>query len=235
MTFPQATWLGLVGWLHLIVFGLLIPALVVRARRRMTGRKGPLPPRLVYFKGVAGELTMFGALSIGTAYVQRITLFPTGGTHILRGVLSGAVMYACAVAFMLPRWRRAVERRAPAVHFFAAENKTERPWWLVVSVLAGVSEEITWRGVQTALLVPLTGSYAGAALGSALSFGAAHMMQGWKSSAIIVAFGLGFQVVVWASGSLYVAMVVHTAYDVTAGLTYGRLVRELGYDPKTSE
>jgi hypothetical protein len=57
----------------------------------------------VYFKGVAGELTMFGALSIGTAYVQRIALFPMGGTHILRGVLTGAVMYACAVAFMLPR------------------------------------------------------------------------------------------------------------------------------------
>jgi hypothetical protein len=55
------------------------------------------------------------------------------------------------------------------------------------------------------------------------------MVQGWKSSAIIVFFALGFHALVWLSGSLYVAMVVHTAYDITAGLTYGRLGRKLGY------
>ena len=36
--------------------------------------------------------------------------------------------------------------------------------------------------------------------------------------------------VVWLSGSLYVAMAAHVAYDVTAGIAYGRLARTLGYD-----
>ena len=59
-------------------------------------------------------------------------------------------------------------------------------------------------------------------------------MQGWKSAAIIAVFALGFQTIVWLSGSLYVAMAVHVLYDITAGLTYGRLGRELGYSPATT-
>jgi len=38
-------------------------------------------------------------------------------------------------------------------------------------------------------------------------------------------FALGFQMLVWAGGSLFLPMLVHTAYDVTAGLTYARLKR----------
>lgn len=91
------------------------------------------------------------------------------------------------------------------------ENATERAWWLFVSVLAGVGEEITWRGVQTALLVPLTGRYWIAAALSAASFGVAHALQGWRAAAIIVCFGLGFQAIVVTSGSLYIAMAVHVA------------------------
>jgi membrane protease YdiL (CAAX protease family) len=79
--------------------------------------------------------------------------------------------------------------------------------------------------------VPLTGSYWIAALLSAVSFGAAHATQGWRSAAIIVGFALGFQAVVVASRSLYIAMATQMAYDITAGLTYGRLGRELGYVP----
>jgi hypothetical protein len=61
------------------------------------------------------------------------------------------------------------------------------------------------------------------------------LIQGWKSSAIIVFFALGFHALVWLSGSLYVAMVVHIAYDITAGLSYGRLGKEFGYSPEFNE
>ena len=65
---------------------------------------------------------------------------------------------------------------------------------------------------------------------SAIAFGAAHAMQGFKSSAVIVLFALAFQLLVWTSGTLLLAMLVHAAYDVTAGFTYARLGDELGYD-----
>lgn len=41
--------------------------------------------------------------------------------------------------------------------------------------------------------------------------------------AIITVFAFGFQALVWLTGSLYLAMAVHVAYDITTGLTYGRL------------
>jgi len=83
-------------------------------------------------------------------------------------------------------------------------------------------------GVLFALLGGLTGDPWTAALLTAISFGLAHATQGWKSAGVIVIFGLGFQVLVWLASSLYVAMVVHIAYDLTAGFTYARLGRELG-------
>jgi membrane protease YdiL (CAAX protease family) len=60
-------------------------------------------------------------------------------------------------------------------------------------------------------------------------FGGAHLTQGWKSAAIIVLFGLGFQSLVWISGSLYVPMLAHAAYDIVAGMTYGKLGRGRGF------
>jgi membrane protease YdiL (CAAX protease family) len=68
----------------------------------------------------------------------------------------------------------------------------------------------------------------------AVTFGLTHIVQGWKSAAIVCLFALGFQTIVWLSGSLYLAMLVHIAYDVTAGLSYGRLGRELGYSLDTA-
>ena len=138
-------------------------------------------------------------------------------------------MYVVAVVCMRPRWRKAVEGRVRIVYLFMPDTAAQRAWWIAVSVLAGVGEEITWRGVQTALLIALTGSYWTAALASAISFGVLHFVQGWKSAPIIVFFALGSASIAWVSGCLYFAMAVHVAYDITAGLTYGNLGKELGY------
>ena len=220
---------GPAGWFHLLIMGVFIPGLVVRNYRRMVGRQLPLPNRMKHFRTTTFMLVLFTLLSVLVARVEWIDLFTFDASRFPQGLAAGAAMYAAAVLFMRPRWRRAVERRARVVHLFMPDNATERAWWVGVSVLAGIGEEITWRGVQTALLGELTGSYVVGAILSAVSFGVAHYIQGWKSAAIITMFALSFQAVVWISGSLYIAMAVHVAYDITAGLSYGRLGRELGY------
>jgi membrane protease YdiL (CAAX protease family) len=229
--FPHALHITPAGWVHLLLFGVFLPVMALRSARLIAKRKMPLPPRLVHFQSTSVVLFAFLSLSVATALVQRMPLFPPGVSHPWRGLAAGAAMYLAAVLIMRPRWRAAVACRARAVHLFVADTRPERAWWVVVSLLAGVGEEITWRGVQTALLVPVVGSYWMAALLSAVAFAVAHAVQGWKSGAAILAFALGFQAVVVASGSLYVAMAVHVAYDLTAGLTYGRLAREMGYVP----
>jgi membrane protease YdiL (CAAX protease family) len=231
--FPYAEQVNAAGWYHLISFGVLIPILAIRGRRKFAGTSQPLPNRMKHFQSTATMLVLFTTLSLMVARVEWIQLFPRP-TLTLQSLGAGLAMYIVAVLGMRPRWRRAVERRARIAYLFMPETRTERAWWVGVSALAGVGEEITWRGVQTALFAALTGSYLVAAVLTAISFGLGHIIQGWKSAAIIAVFSLGFQAIVWFTGSLYVAMAVHLAYDITAGLTYGRLGRELGYGPTPS-
>ena len=214
---------------HLVFFGLILPFAVFRMHRRMAKGTKAVPDPKTHFRGATIELATLMTFSLFVARVTRIDALAFDASKLLPGLAAGAVMYVAAVLYMRPKWRRAVEKRAPIVRLFMPRDAGERAWWIAVSVLAGIGEEITWRCVQTQLLVPIVGAYGVAALLSAISFGGAHFLQGWRSCAVIVVFALGFQTVVWASGGLFVAMAVHVAYDVTAGITYGRLGRELGY------
>jgi membrane protease YdiL (CAAX protease family) len=227
--FPYAYKLNLAGWFHLMYFGVILPIFCFHGRRKFLGVESPLPNRLRYFRSAVLELTMLASLSIVVARVQWISLFPRS-LPSATAVAAGVAMYAAAVEFMRPRWRRAVEQRVRVVHLFMPSTTAERAWWVMVSLLAGTGEEITWRGVQSALVGALTGSFWLAAIVCSISFGLTHIIQGWKSAAIIMVFALGFHTLVWLAGSLYVAMAVHVAFDLTAGINYGRLGRELGYD-----
>jgi len=216
------------GWLHLIYFGLLFPLSAVVRGRKFHSVKGPLPDRLLHFRRTAATLVMFGGLSLLVAWSERIEVFPRT-LPPWRGIGAGLLMYVVAVILMRGRWRRAVEKRLRIVYLFMPSTRTECMWWIIVAILAGITEEITWRGVQAGLAMALTRNLLIAILFCSISFGVGHIIQGWKSVVVIFVFALGFHILVWLSGSLYVAMAVHVAYDITAGISYGRLGRQLGY------
>lgn len=227
--FPFVYRIDSFGWMHLVNFGVFIPLLAVLGRKRMMPSHGPLPDRGRHLRHTAFGATAFGGMSLFIAHVEGMDLFPRAFSWV--GAMAGIVVLAAAVAGMRPRWRRAVAANVRVVHLYMPSTVRERAWWIAVAFLAGAGEEITWRGVQWALLANLTGSYSLAALLCAVMFGVAHMVQGWRTAVVIVGFSLAFHLLVWIAGSLYVAMAVHIAYDVMAGLTYGRLGRELGYAP----
>ncbi len=224
MLIDDAYYVTKLGLYHVIIFGVVVPFLALRGRRQLTKLDGPIN-RLRHFQVTSVMLTLFAALSILTAGDHGLSLFHIDGRRMLVGLPLGLVVYAVAVVLMRPRWRKAVADRKRVVELFTPQTTAERSWWLVVSLLAGVSEEITWRGVQSALVASLVGSPGLGVVICAVMFGGAHLTQGWKSAGIIVLFALGFQMLVWAGGSLFLPMLVHTAYDVTAGLTYARLKR----------
>ena len=216
------------SWYHLGIFGVLVPYLSIKSHARLKATTAPLN-RVAHFRTTAATLVAFGVLSLLTAWKQHLALFNLDPAGLLKGLPAAIAMYVGAVLFMKPRWRRAVEQRRRIVHLFMPENATERAWWISVSTLAGISEEITWRGVQTTLLAMIFGNVIVASLICAVMFGLGHYVQGWRSAAIIGVFALAFQAIVWLSGGLLLAMLVHIAYDITAGLNYGRLGKELGY------
>lgn len=222
-------WMAPIGWYHLVIFSALVPALAWMSRRRSMRADAPKPPLARFLRSGSIVLALFAALSLLTAWKQDLDIWSLSIRRPLVSIPLAVGLYALAVLLMRPRWRRAVEQRLPHLRYFMPQTRDERRWWVVVSGCAGVSEEITWRGVQPPLLAYLTGSPLAGVLLSAILFGAAHAMQGFKSAAVIVLFAMAFHLLVWTSGSLLLAMVVHAAYDITAGFAYGRLGGELGY------
>jgi membrane protease YdiL (CAAX protease family) len=155
--FPFVYEINSAGWFHLVYFGVVLPVVAVSQARKFAQAQRPLPNRVHHFRRTALTLALFGGLSLFIARFEWIELFPRT-IPSWRAIGAGLLVYVIAVVCMRPRWRKAVERRARVVYLFMPSNATERLWWIVVAVLAGISEEITWRGVQAGLAYRLIGS-----------------------------------------------------------------------------
>jgi membrane protease YdiL (CAAX protease family) len=214
------------GWAHLLGFGVLLPYAAYRSAARL--EHGPLPPRARHFQVVLVQQAVFAAVSLAVARVEGIALFPEPAIPSMALAL-GLVGLLGSLALMHRVWRRTVEQRARLAYFFMPRTAAEKRLWAGLALVAGIGEELTYRGVMYTLLLRLTGAPAGAALVSAAIFGISHSVQGWGSALVTVAFGLGFQGLALVSGSLYLPMAVHVCYDLAAGLAYARYGEELGY------
>ena len=210
----------------MLYFGVYLPLATIHEKKKSSSAvPANLPDRLKNFQLRTLMLILMATISAAAAYVSRIPLLPRSAPPAL-AVLAGVGVYAAMVLFMRPRWRRAARNSPGIVYFFTPTTPAEYRWWCAVSVMAGIGEELTWRGVQVALLMPLVGSYWMAASLSAAMFALAHCNQGWRGVPIFFAIAMAFQLLVWLAGSLVVAMAVHVAYDLTVGVAYGRLERE---------
>ena len=221
-------WIAPVGYFHLIAFGILIPIAAIRAKWRIESGHFFLAARRRYFISAFIQVGLFAVFSIVVARLNLITIFPRT-VPPARAIIAGAVFLILAVATGWTRWRKAVIEKKRIVALFMPTDRVERMLWIGSAALAGFGEEITWRGVQTALLTRLTGSVAIAIAITIATFAIAHAMQGWTSVGVIAVFSAGFHLLVWLSGSLYSAMVVHFLYDLIAGFAYAHFGRKYKY------
>lgn len=107
-------------------------------------------------------------------------------------------------------------------------------WWLSVyqlGAVAGISEEILFRGVLYRILEELLGSWV-AIIGSAVVFGAVHLSNPdgtvWGAVAIGLEAGLLFGVLYAWSRSLWLTIGFHAAWNVFQGSIYGISVSGTG-------
>lgn len=139
----------------------------------------------------------------------------------------GMLIGIAVLAFLLDRQRRAlagqpevVERlrvRLAPVQGLMPEDRAE--WWhfAALAVTAGVCEEVLFRGYVTWALAHVLPSYTIAALAQAAIFGIAHAYQGARGVWTTFMVGLFLTVVVWLTGTLWVAMLIHALMDLNAG------------------
>lgn len=89
-----------------------------------------------------------------------------------------------------------------------------------VAVTAGICEEVLYRGVLMAVLVPATGLWPAVGLTS-LIFGMGHIYQGLEGIVKSTLIGLVMALLTVFSGSLLVAIVLHAVIDLTSGRMMG--------------
>lgn len=138
------------------------------------------------------------------------------GDHWLPMAAGLSVGIAVSVAI---QWRRLKTALSPEPGPDAAlipRNRREAVLALLLSLNAGVSEELFFRLALPLLLFHLTGSLATALVVSMLCFGLAHAHYGWKGVLATMAAGALLTFYYFHHGSLLRVMIAHAVIDVLA-------------------
>ena len=127
-------------------------------------------------------------------------------------------------------WRLAElppDQLAAAVRQIDAIKITPNSWgelalFVLVSITAGVWEELVYRGFLIWYFAPSLGLI-GAVIASALLFGLGHAYQGAGGMISTATLGLTFALLYLASGSLWWLMAIHAAIDIQTGFVAFRV------------
>lgn len=108
-------------------------------------------------------------------------------------------------------------KQLESLRSFLPAGTTGRRWFAMLSVTAGFTEELLFRGFLLRYLhtPPLHLPFAWAALISALVFGTHHLYQGRSGFISTTIGGLIFTAILLLTGSLWAGMVYHAAADLS--------------------
>ena len=109
-----------------------------------------------------------------------------------------------------------VRQALSSLYFILPVTRAERWWWVVVSLSAGVCEEVLYRGFLIHYFqgAPLYWSLTIAIVGSIVAFGIGHSYQGFRGVVGTAILGVVFAVLFLMTGSLLVPVLLHAFVDV---------------------
>ena len=105
-----------------------------------------------------------------------------------------------------------------SIAFLLPQTQVEMTLWMVVSTLAGISEEAIYRGYLQKQFAASTGSLPVGILISAAAFGAVHVYQGWSRATLIAISAILFGVVAHWRRTVRPGMFAHGLQDAIAPL-----------------
>jgi membrane protease YdiL (CAAX protease family) len=89
----------------------------------------------------------------------------------------------------------------------------EKAFWLLISIGAALSEEITFRGYALTRIRILSGSYWAAAILSSFAFSIGHLYQGLAGVFLTFVYGLMFSGLFVARKSVFPCIIAHFLQD----------------------
>ena len=208
------------GYMLLVFAGIFLPIIIVKSARRLG--TGPLPiSRSRFYKQTIIFQLLLAALSAWVAWTHGILAMPMPKRPLISWSAATA-MYVMALLALKLRWPSRTAASKQRLYDILPHNTGEMVPYLFICIVAGTVEEFVYRGVMTELMQALTGIAIVTVVLLSISFAAAHAMQGLRSMAAIFVIALACHALVWLAQSLIPVMVVHFAYDLTAGVLIPR-------------
>lgn len=166
----------------------------------------------------------FGRASAELGLVPEVTLLSMAGYALTLAICVLLVLHARAVLASAEQ-RAAFKKEFDWLGALMPHTRTERDGFDLVSITAGVCEEILFRGFVTAYFMTLLGApFWAAAIGSSVVFGGVHLYQGPKGALKAGVLGLIMAAIYGMTGSLWAPMIVHAVMDIVAGrIAFGAL------------
>jgi membrane protease YdiL (CAAX protease family) len=141
--------------------------------------------------------------------------------HTVRGALFDLICAAGTVAllrFSGPFLYHLLGGWTATTGFLLPKSWSESAVWIVVSIAAGVCEELVYRGYLQRQLWSLTSSLPAALFLQAVIFALGHIYQGWKPALVTAIYGLVFGLVAAWRRSVIPGALAHAAVDILGGL-----------------
>jgi len=202
----------------------LMPWMAIRSAQRVrTIGTAALPKRSASLIGTMFNLAILLFLSVMAGRDFGYPFFATPRVDARSIVAAIVALAACfGLRAISQSIRSEDERRKMFVYQLAPRTAKEWALWTITVLIAGVAEEVAYRGVGMSILTYAVGNPWLAALICAIAFAVAHAVQGWKSGVIIFAIALVAHALVAFTGTLVYAIVVHIIYDLAAGYLISR-------------
>lgn len=209
-----------IGYALLAFAGIFLPIVIIKSARRMG--TGPLPiSRSRFYKQTIIFQLLLVALTAWVAWMHGILAMPMPQYPLISWG-AAALMYATMLLALKLRWPSRSPASKRRLYDILPHNAAEMTPYVLICIVAGTAEEFVYRGVMTGLVQSLTGMAIVTIVLLSISFAAAHATQGLRSMFGIFGIALQCHALVWLSQSLIPVMVVHFAYDLTAGILIPR-------------
>lgn len=215
--------------LFVILLAFVIPVAGVVSFRRLQRRAADgesINRNQLYLNTTLIQWSLFSIAMIGWAFSSRPWLALGLSLDLDRSFAIGAILVLAAIAFLIYQVRQVtvadqpelkkLHRSLQSVSLMLPRNGNELGRFYVVSVTAGIVEEILWRGFMFWYLSQFMPLWV-AAIVSAVGFGVAHAYQGWKQVPPVILIGAALGGLYILTGSLWLPMILHAAIDILQG------------------
>jgi membrane protease YdiL (CAAX protease family) len=209
----------------LVVYMILVwPVLVRRRYRSLERRLRENDPRArieVYRRMIAHQwamvLVVAAILALGSIPPDRVGLVkPAGGLFQIEILLIFLAAMGVSGLFFRRRGDRLIQRMLKMAGAILPVTAHERWMFAAISVGAGISEELLFRGFLLYYLdrhIPGLNNWALIPI-SGIVFGFAHLYQGWRGVLLTGCLGCAFAFFYTFTGSLLAPIVIHAAVDL---------------------